>query len=70
MPDCIAVACMTTTDMQYSPRSTLQAQPLPLRGLNHVSLVASDVQRSVEFYTEVLGFVEIIRPQFDFKGAW
>ena len=62
--------CNGMTDIQYSPRSTLQAQPLPLCGLNHVSLVSSDVQRSMEFYTEVLGFAEIIRPQFDFKGAW
>lgn len=55
---------------QYSPRSTLPPQPLPICGLNHVSRVASDVRRSVDFYTEVLGFVEIIRPQFDFQGAW
>ncbi|XP_028797787.1 uncharacterized protein LOC114753282 [Neltuma alba] len=43
----------------------------PLKALNHVSRVCRDVKESIEFYTKVLGFVEIERPQvLDFEGAW
>ncbi|KAL6557605.1 hypothetical protein OROMI_017955 [Orobanche minor] len=43
----------------------------PLMALNHVSRVCRSVKESVEFYTEVLGFVLIERPgSFDFDGAW
>ncbi|PHT59718.1 hypothetical protein CQW23_02081 [Capsicum baccatum] len=44
---------------------------IPLMALNHVSRLCKDVEKSVEFYTKVLGFVLIERPQaFDFDGAW
>ncbi|XP_073023462.1 glyoxylase I 4-like [Primulina eburnea] len=44
---------------------------LPLLSLNHVSFVCKSVKKSVEFYTQVLGFVLIKRPSsFDFEGAW
>lgn len=44
---------------------------IPLISLNHVSRVCKDVKKSVEFYTKLLGFVLIERPQaFDFDGAW
>lgn len=43
----------------------------PLMALNHVSRVYRNVKESIEFYTKVLGFVEIERPQvLDFGGAW
>lgn len=35
-----------------------------------MSRKCSDVVNSVEFYCGILGFQEIVRPQFDFKGAW
>ncbi|MFC0560129.1 VOC family protein [Halalkalibacter alkalisediminis] len=38
--------------------------------LHHVSLTVSDLQKSTEFYREVLGLREIERPDFDFAGAW
>ncbi|XP_023548789.1 lactoylglutathione lyase [Cucurbita pepo subsp. pepo] len=48
-----------------------EEHPLPLMALNHVSRVCSSVKDSVDFYTKVLGFVLIERPQsFDFEGAW
>ncbi|PIM99861.1 Glyoxalase [Handroanthus impetiginosus] len=43
----------------------------PLLALNHISRVCRSVEESVKFYTEVLGFVLIERPEsFDFDGAW
>jgi glyoxylase I family protein len=39
--------------------------------VHHVSVNVSDPDRSVEFYTEVLGgTVRDDRPDFDFGGAW
>eukprot|EP00850_Spirogloea_muscicola_P026581 SM008466S23183 [mRNA] locus=s8466:8:647:+ [translate_table: standard] len=39
--------------------------------MNHVSLNCASVGESVDFYTKVLGFVEVRRPgSFDFDGAW
>ncbi|KAJ8565512.1 hypothetical protein K7X08_008088 [Anisodus acutangulus] len=44
---------------------------IPLMALNHVSRLCKDVKKSVDFYTKVLGFVLVERPQaFDFDGAW
>ncbi|XP_059311030.1 glyoxylase I 4 [Lycium ferocissimum] len=44
---------------------------IPLMALNHVSRLCKDVKKTVDFYTKVLGFVLIERPQaFDFDGAW
>lgn len=40
--------------------------------LNHISRLCRNVKESIEFYTKVLGFVLIERPQAleDFEGAW
>ncbi|KAJ8448981.1 hypothetical protein Cgig2_004036 [Carnegiea gigantea] len=49
-----------------------EEHPLPLMALNHVSRLCRSVKDSMEFYTNVLGFVVIERPHaFDsFDGAW
>ncbi|CAK9197538.1 unnamed protein product [Sphagnum troendelagicum] len=45
--------------------------PLGLTSLNHVSRNCADLNKSVQFYEIVLGFVPIKRPgSFDFDGAW
>ena len=44
--------------------------PLPLRSLDHISFVVRDVQASIEFYRDLLGFQEIRRPDFGFNGSW
>jgi len=38
--------------------------------LNHVSITVTDIEKTREFYSTVLGFKEIARPAFDFPGIW
>jgi catechol 2,3-dioxygenase-like lactoylglutathione lyase family enzyme len=38
--------------------------------LHHVSLTTRDLARSTAFFTEVLGFTQIPRPDFSVPGAW
>ena len=33
--------------------------------VNHIAIVVSDVGRSLQFYTEVVGMKQILRPDFD-----
>ena len=44
--------------------------PLPIQRLHHVSLVTRDTEASKAFYCNVLGFRELERPNFNFRGAW
>jgi len=42
-----------------------------IRKADHVALLVANVERSCHFYTQVLGMVEVPRPQsFNFPGAW
>ena len=38
--------------------------------LHHVSIITADLERSLAFYCDVLGLVQIERPPFDIAGAW
>lgn len=38
--------------------------------LHHVSLTVTDLDRSKQFYRDILGLEEIERPPFNFPGAW
>jgi glyoxylase I family protein len=38
--------------------------------IHHVSLTVTDLDRSKQFYREILGLREIDRPAFSFPGAW
>ncbi|WP_079530442.1 VOC family protein [Halobacillus hunanensis] len=41
------------------------------KGIHHVSLLVTDIERAKRFYGEVLGFQESNeRPDFGFPGAW
>jgi catechol 2,3-dioxygenase-like lactoylglutathione lyase family enzyme len=44
-------------------------QPL-LHQLNHVALIVRDVGESLHFYSDIIGFEQIRRPNFDRHGAW
>ena len=43
---------------------------MDITSLHHVSIPVSDLGRSKAFYSEILGFREIPRPNFPFQGAW
>ncbi len=38
--------------------------------LNHTAIHVSNLDRSVAFYEDVLKLRQILRPKFDFDGAW
>ncbi|WP_160009208.1 VOC family protein [Rhizobium sp. 18055] len=38
--------------------------------LHHVSIVVSDLSRSIAFYRDVFGLEQIERPPFSSEGAW
>lgn len=44
--------------------------PLPIQGLHHVARVTRRPGESTAFYRDVLGFKELERPGFNFRGAW
>lgn len=41
-----------------------------VRGIDHVTIVVSDLERSRAFYRDLLGMKEITRPDFGFPGYW
>ena len=43
---------------------------LKIETVHHVSLPASDLERSTKFYEGVLGLEPMDRPEFDFDGRW
>lgn len=44
--------------------------PLPIVGLHHIARITKDPDASIAFYRDVLGFRELPRPPFNFRGAW
>lgn len=43
---------------------------LSIKAFNHVALQVSDVNRSADFYAQVLGLQEIPIPAFDYPVRW
>jgi glyoxylase I family protein len=41
-----------------------------LKGIHHVSLNVSDVDKALQFYVDVLGMEPLPRPDLGFPGAW
>lgn len=46
------------------------SQPLPLLHLHHIARMTRDPDASKAFYCDILGFQELPRPEFRFRGAW
>ena len=45
-------------------------KPLPITALHHLAVTTKRLEDSIAFYSGVLGFRPIKRPNFDFRGAW
>ena len=43
---------------------------MPISGMNHFTVLTSDLEASMTFYVDVLGLRDGFRPDFDFPGAW
>ena len=43
---------------------------MKVRQLNHVAIHVKNVEKSIDFYKNILGLSLMLRPAFDFKGAW
>jgi catechol 2,3-dioxygenase-like lactoylglutathione lyase family enzyme len=43
---------------------------MSLLALHHVSIVTTDLEKSLPFYCKVFGLVQIPRPNFPVDGAW
>jgi len=43
---------------------------MPQLMLHHVSILTSDVERSLAFYRDVLGLKPLPRPDFPIRGPW
>jgi len=41
-----------------------------LHAMNHLTILAEDLERTRTFYSEILGLREGYRPPLDFPGAW
>lgn len=43
---------------------------MTIEGMNHFTVLSSDLERSKAFYINILGLAEGYRPPFTFPGAW
>lgn len=43
---------------------------IQVKHIDHVTLVVASIDASRKFYIDLLGMVEVGRPNFDFAGAW
>ena len=43
---------------------------IQVKDYHHVALVVKDLEKCIQFYSEVLGLTTLERPAFDFPGHW
>ncbi len=46
------------------------ASGLRVKCIDHVTLIVKDLERSRQFYVDVLGMQDVERPGFSFRGKW
>ena len=44
--------------------------PTNIFSINHASLIVANLDRSLVFYSEILGLQQVDRPDLGFPGAW
>jgi len=65
-----AVDRMLAVFSQDAPTKELQTPPIKVKSIDHVTFVVASLERSREFYRDVLGMAEVSRPNFAFPGLW
>jgi catechol 2,3-dioxygenase-like lactoylglutathione lyase family enzyme len=72
LPNILPPVCDVGQSLRFpsSVASNLMPSPLPIKGLHHVAVATRHPDQSAAFYREVLGFRDLNRPPFDFRGAW
>jgi catechol 2,3-dioxygenase-like lactoylglutathione lyase family enzyme len=43
---------------------------ITIEGLHHISIAVRNLEQAKRFYTDILGFQEILRPPFSSNGLW
>ena len=43
---------------------------LPIESFNHIAREVADIEESLQFYRDIMGFVVIPRPPFEVEGYW
>ena len=46
------------------------SEPIRVKRIDHVTVVVKSLEKSREFYVDVLGMEEVSRPGFRFPGLW
>lgn len=50
--------------------SAVKASPICVKQIDHVTLIVKDMEKSRQFYVDLLGMDEVPRPAFGFPGLW
>lgn len=56
--------------LQAAPAPTEAPRGVGVQSLDHVTLVVKDLERSRQFYVDLLGMRAVSRPAFSFDGSW
>lgn len=68
-----ALSAKTCEHWNLADSSSLESHQkpkLPLKSFNHISREVLSLAVSIEFYCNILGFVQIKRPAFEQEGVW
>eukprot|EP00438_Fugacium_kawagutii_P006676 Skav219088 [mRNA] locus=scaffold1574:86648:91000:+ [translate_table: standard] len=69
-PESESAKAVVQSHLHWNPDIQRRGMGDLIRSVNHIAIIVSDVGRSLAFYTEIMGFQQIQRPNFDRHGAW